>query len=61
MHLLVYGMSDKGWTDMELLSYWMKELFLLNIPPAHPVLLLLDGHYLTTSQKPFAMLLHKVW
>ena len=25
----LYGMSDKGWTDMELFSYWMKDLFLL--------------------------------
>lgn len=40
----LYGMSDKGWTDMELFSYWMKDLFLPNIPPVRPVLLLLDGH-----------------
>ena len=40
----LYGMSDKGWTDMELFSYWLKDLFLPNIPPARPVLLLLDGH-----------------
>ena len=40
----LYGMSDKGWTDMELFSYWMKDLFLAHIPPARPVLLLLDGH-----------------
>lgn len=40
----LYGMSDKGWTYMELFSYWMKDLFLPNIPPARPVLLLLDGH-----------------
>ena len=40
----LYGMSDKGWTDMELFSYWMKDLFLPSIPPARPVLLLLDGH-----------------
>jgi hypothetical protein len=40
----LYGMSDKGWTDMELFSHWMKDLFIPNIPPARPVLLLLDGH-----------------
>ena len=40
----LYGMSGKGWTDMELFSFWMKDLFLPNIPPARPVLLLLDGH-----------------
>ena len=40
----LYGMSDKGWTDMELFIHWMKDLFLPNIPPTRPVLLLLDGH-----------------
>ena len=29
---------------MELFSYWLKDLFLPSIPPARPVLLLLDGH-----------------
>ena len=36
-----YGMSDKGWTDF---SYWMSNQFIPHIPPARPVLLLLDGH-----------------
>ncbi len=40
----LYGLSDKGGTDIELFSYWMKKLFSPNIPPARPVLLLLDGH-----------------
>ena len=40
----LYGMSDKRWMDMELFSYWLKDLFLPSIPPARPVLLLLDGH-----------------
>ena len=40
----LYGMSDKGWSDMELFSHWMKDLFLPHIPPARPVMLLLDGH-----------------
>ena len=37
-------MSDNGWIDMELFSFWMKDLFLPNIPPALTVLLLLDGY-----------------
>ena len=37
---------SKGWTDMELFSHWMKDLFLPNIPLAHPILLLVDGYSL---------------
>lgn len=33
----LYGMSEKGWTDKELFYYWMTELFVKQIPPAHPV------------------------
>ena len=40
----LYGMSDKGWTDMELFKEWMTSIFLPHIPPARPVLLLIDGH-----------------
>ena len=40
----LYGMSDKGWTDMELFKHWMTDHFIPNIPPARPVMLLLDGH-----------------
>ena len=40
----LYGLSEKGWTDMGLFGYWMDKLFLPNIPPVRPVLLLLDGH-----------------
>ena len=41
----LYGLSEIGWTDMGLFGYWwMDKLFLPNIPPARPVLLLLDGH-----------------
>ena len=40
----LYGMSDKGWTDMELFSYWISDLFIAHIPPARPIILLLDGH-----------------
>ena len=40
----LYGLSEKGWTDMGLFGYWMDKLFLPNIPHARPVLLFLDGH-----------------
>ena len=40
----LYGMSEKGWTDQEMFFFWMTELFVKHIPPAHPVLLLVDGH-----------------
>ena len=41
---VLYGMSERGWTDQELFFYWMTELFLVQIPPARPVMLLVDGH-----------------
>ena len=37
-------MSKQCWIDSELFYCWLSNLFLLNIPPARPVLLLLDGH-----------------
>ena len=37
-------MSKRGWTDQELFFDWMTELFLEQIPPARPVMLLVDGH-----------------
>ena len=40
----LYGMSQKGWTDQELFSYWMTDLFVKNIPPARPVILIVNGH-----------------
>ncbi len=40
----LYGMSERGWTDQELFFHWMSELFIPNIPPTRPVLLLVDGH-----------------
>jgi len=39
-----YGMSPQGWTDHELFYEWLNKLFIKNIPPLRPVLLLLDGH-----------------
>ena len=41
-----YGMSDKGWTDQELFFYCMTQLFVNHIPPAQPVMLLVDGYSL---------------
>jgi len=38
----LYGKSDKGWTDIELFSNGMKDLFLPNIPPARSVLEVCD-------------------
>ena len=37
-------MLEKGWTDQELFSFWMTQLLVKFTPPAHPVLLLIDGH-----------------
>ena len=41
---MLYGISEKGSTDQELFSFWMTQLFVKFIPPARPVLLLIDGH-----------------
>ena len=40
----LYGLSPKGWIDRSLFNDWFFDLFLLNIPTARPVLLLMDGH-----------------
>lgn len=37
-------MSEKGWMDQELISFWMTQLLVKHIPPTHPVMLLVDGH-----------------
>ena len=42
-----YGLSPKGWMDLGLFSTWFKEIFLTNAPSARPLLLLLDGSFLT--------------
>ena len=39
-----YGMSSQGWSDHEPFYEWLQKLFIKNIPPSRPVLLLLDGH-----------------
>ena len=40
----MYGLSSKGWIDRSLFSDWFFHHFLLYIPSARPVLLLMDGH-----------------
>ena len=40
----IYGLSDKGWIDMELFDTWFKRHFLRHAPAARPLLLLMDGH-----------------
>ena len=40
----LYGLSPKGWIDRSLFNDWFFDHFLLNIPTARPVLLLMDGH-----------------
>ena len=40
----LYGLSENGWIDQTLFFSWLNEIFIKNIPPARPVLLLLDGH-----------------
>ena len=36
--------SPNGWIDSELFETWVTEHFVRHIPPARPVLLLIDGH-----------------
>ena len=36
--------SPNGWIDSELFETWVTEHFVKHIPPARPVLLLIDGH-----------------
>lgn len=40
----LYGLSSNGWMTSNLVYFWFQCHFLEYIPPAHPVLLLLDGH-----------------
>ena len=44
VHGTLYGVSDKGWIDQVLFFHWLNDIFIKNIPPARPVLLMLDGH-----------------
>ena len=40
----IYGLSNKGWIDKGLFSYWFLNHFLMYAPAARPLLLILDGH-----------------
>ena len=40
-----YGMSPNGWIDQDQFTKWLQKLFIPSIPPARPVILLLDGHF----------------
>ena len=40
----LYGMSSKGWMDLELFSEWFTQHFLVHAPLARPLVLLMDGH-----------------
>ena len=39
-----YGLSSRGWVDMELFKGWFSDHFLNYAVSARPLLLLLDGH-----------------
>jgi hypothetical protein len=38
-----YAMSENGWSNRDLFFEWIK-FFVANVPPARPILLILDGH-----------------
>ena len=40
----MYGLSESGWMDGEILSRGFIIPFLVYAPPARPILLLMDGH-----------------
>ena len=40
----IYGLSAKGWIDVELFDLWFQHHFLLHAPPVCPLLLLVNGH-----------------
>ena len=39
-----YALSHNSWMNSELFDHWFRDHFLRYLPPARPVLLLLDGH-----------------
>ena len=39
-----YGVSDKGWINIDLFETWFNKLFLPNAVAGRPLLLLLNGH-----------------
>jgi len=36
--------TPKGWINTESFRFWVKNIFIKNIPPVRPILLLFDGH-----------------
>ena len=40
----LYGLSTNGWINSDLFYHWFVNHFLQYVPPARPLLLLLDGH-----------------
>ena len=44
VHGAYMGRSQSGWMDSELFNGWLRNHFSKKIPPARPVVLLLDGH-----------------
>ncbi len=40
----LYGLSTRGWMDLEWFSKWFTDCFLSYAPATRPVLLLMDGH-----------------
>ena len=40
----IYGLSDRGWVDIELFKGWFNNHFLRHAVASRPILLLLDGH-----------------
>ena len=40
----MYGLNDSGWMDSEIFHNWFTHHFLVHVPAARPLLLLLDGH-----------------
>jgi len=48
-----YGLSPSGWINSNLFQQWFEKHFLLYIPAARPVLLLLDGH--ASHYNPFVI------
>ena len=40
----VFSMADSGYIDTETFYMWLANHFIPNLPPARPVVLLIDGH-----------------
>ena len=42
--VILYGMSDSGWMDQELIPNWFSNNFLRHVITSRPLLLMLDDH-----------------